>query len=309
MNGIRKIEKSLYCAVLLSVILLTSCGKKEKTPVEKNKQIFASNYPLAFFAEKVCSNPEQVIFPEIDGDPVFWKPSISDISAMQQADIVLVNGATYEKWLQKVSLSKNRTFDTSSPFKDQYITTEGRSTHSHGPTGEHSHTGTAFTTWIDLKQAVRQAQTVKDALITAKIGPKEKLEGNLEELKSQLLSLDASIEAIRKGNSEVPLFASHPVYQYFARRYQLNIKSVLWEPDSFPDKSMWKELEKLHQEHQAAWMIWEDEPLPESVERLKQMGIQSVVFNPCGNRPDDGDYVTVMKDNVTNLGLIFTNNR
>ncbi len=288
MNGIRKFEKSFYYAVLWSIVLLPGCGKKEKTP-----------------AEKISGHSDLVVFPEIDGDPVFWEPSISDISAMQQADVVLVNGATYEKWLEKISLAKECTIDTSAPFKDEYIITEGESTHSHGPTGDHSHAGTAFTTWIDLKQAVRQAQSVKDALITAEIGPKEKLELNFEELKSRLLSLDASIEAITKGNSEFPLFASHPVYQYFARRYQLNIKSVLWEPDSFPDEAMWKELEKLHQEHQAAWMVWEDEPLPESVERLKEMRIQSVVFSPCGNRPDQGDFMTVMKSNIANLRTIF----
>ena len=309
MNGIRKFEKSFYFAVLLSVVLLTGCGKKEKASVEKYKQIFASNYPLPFFAEKISGDPDRVVFPEISGDPAFWEPSINDISAMQQADVVLVNGATYEKWLEKVTLAKECTIDTSAPFKDKYIITKGESTHSHGPTGQHSHTGTAFTTWIDLKQAVQQAQTVKNALVIAEIGPKEKLEANFEELKSQLLSLNASIEAITKGNFEVPLFASHPVYQYFAHRYQLNIKSVLWEPDSFPDKSMWKELEKLHQEHRAAWMIWEDEPLPESVERLKERGIQSIVFSPCGNRPDDGDFVTVMKSNVANLRFIFASNR
>jgi zinc transport system substrate-binding protein len=55
-------------------------------------------------------------------------------------------------------------------------------------------------------------------------------------------------------------------------------------------------------------MIWEDEPLPESVERLKELGIQSVVFSPYGNRPAQGDFMTVMKSNIENLRLIFVNN-
>jgi zinc transport system substrate-binding protein len=52
-------------------------------------------------------------------------------------------------------------------------------------------------------------------------------------------------------------------------------------------------------------MIWEVEPLPESVARLEEMGIRSVVFDPCGNRPDDGDFLTVMKDNATRLQRVF----
>jgi zinc transport system substrate-binding protein len=78
----------------------------------------------------------------------------------------------------------------------------------------------------------------------------------------------------------------------------------MWEPDAFPDQAMWKELQVMHKEHQAAWMIWEDEPLPESVKRLEEMGIRSIVFSPCGNRPDQGVFMTVMEKNVENLRSI-----
>lgn len=295
--------------VLLATILLAGCAEQEKVQVPKSTPIFASNYPLAYFAETMCPNPRIVAFPRIDGDPAFWQPSISDITTMQQAKVILINGATYEKWLEKISLPKSRLVNTSAAFRDRYISVSAAQTHSHGPTGEHSHTGTAFTTWIDFTQAVQQAQAVKNALVSAGIGTPDELSRNYEQLKEQLLSLDTSIETITKDLSETPLLASHPVYQYFSRRYKLNLKSVLWEPDSLPDEAMWKELEQLHKEHPATWMIWEDEPLPESVNRLKKMGIQSLVFSPCGNRPDEGDFLTVMKLNIENLRLIAASKR
>jgi zinc transport system substrate-binding protein len=52
-------------------------------------------------------------------------------------------------------------------------------------------------------------------------------------------------------------------------------------------------------------MIWEGEPLQKSVAKLKEMGIESVVFDPCGNRPDSGDFISVMKANVGNLKRVF----
>jgi zinc transport system substrate-binding protein len=58
-------------------------------------------------------------------------------------------------------------------------------------------------------------------------------------------------------------------------------------------------------EHPAAWMIWEGDPLPESVERLRQLGIESVVFDPAGNVPEDGDFLAVMQNNVENLRSVF----
>ena len=43
----------------------------------------------------------------------------------------------------------------------------------------------------------------------------------------------------------------------------------------------------------------------ESVERLKVMGMESLVFDPCGNVPDQGDFMTVMLRNFENLKSAF----
>ena len=51
-------------------------------------------------------------------------------------------------------------------------------------------------------------------------------------------------------------------------------------------------------------MIWEDQPLQSSIDRLQTMGIASMVFDPCGNRPEQGDLLSVMQDNVQRLGQI-----
>jgi hypothetical protein len=34
---------------------------------------------------------------------------------------------------------------------------------------------------------------------------------------------------------------------------------------------------------------------------LKEKGIASAVFDPCGNRPEAGDFLSVMEANVVNL--------
>ena len=267
--------------------------------------IFASNYPLAYFAERISGKPERVIFPEIDGDPAFWEPTSDDIFAMQQADVILLNGATYEKWKNHVSIPRRKVVETAKGLEDQFIGLEDAVGHSHGPSGDHAHAGTAFTTWMDLSLAVSQAEAVKNALVTINIAPESELNNNFEVLKKELLSIDGELRSITEGYSDVPLVASHPVYQYFARRYNLSPQAVLWEPNSFPEEDKWNELGKLVERHSAKWMLWEGKPLPESVARLKEMGIESVVIDPCGNRPDEGDFMSVMKDNVANLRNVF----
>ena len=268
-------------------------------------RIFASNYPLSYFAERISGKSEIVTFPEIDGDPAFWEPKSSDIIKMQQSDLILLNGATYEKWQTAVSLPKRKIVDTSKDFQEQYIVMEEAVDHAHGPSGAHSHSGTAFTTWIDFNQAAFQANAIKDAMLKQKVASEEVLNRNFKSLIEDLRKLDTEISEMTQGHSKIPLLASHPVYQYFARRYGLNIKEVLWEPDAFPEEQMWKHLEEIVKEHPAKWVIWEGEPLPESVAKLKEMGVESVVFDPCGNRPDSGDFMSVMRKNVENLRKIF----
>ena len=103
----------------------------------------------------------------------------------------------------------------------------------------------------------------------------------------------------------LPLLASHPVYDYLSRRYGLNIKSVHWEPDEAPSNEQWIELRRILKDHPAKWMIWEAAPLQKSQGSLKSIGIKSLVFDPCGNVPGKGDFVTVMRQNGENIKIAF----
>jgi zinc transport system substrate-binding protein len=102
-----------------------------------------------------------------------------------------------------------------------------------------------------------------------------------------------------------PLVGSHPVYDYLAKGYALNLKSVHWEPDETPSFQQWQNLKRMLIEHPAKWMVWEAEPDQATAVKLKSMGVKSLVFDPCGNAPNRGDFLTVMQQNVRNLKSAF----
>jgi ABC-type Zn uptake system ZnuABC Zn-binding protein ZnuA len=95
------------------------------------------------------------------------------------------------------------------------------------------------------------------------------------------------------------------VVNYFARRYGLNIVSVHWEPDQVPSDIQLRELKGILKQHPAQWMIWEGKPTQASVDKLKTLEVDSLVFEPCSNVPDRGDFMTVMQRNVDNLRKAF----
>ena len=268
--------------------------------------VYAVNYPLQYFAQRIAGNHAEVVFPvPPDVDPAFWQPDAATISGYQHADLVLLNGATYAKWISRVSLPRRKLVDTSASFSDRYIQTKGGATHSHGREGPHSHAGTAFTTWLDFSQAAEQARAVRDALSRIMPAQRDTFASNYQALEHDLLDLDARLKTIVSRDPAKPMIASHPVYQYLARRYSLNLKSLMWEPDAMPPETEWLALAKLREGHPAAWILWEGKPSHKTSERLQQLGVLSTVFDPCGNRPVAGDFLSVMSDNLTNIARAF----
>jgi len=269
--------------------------------------VYTVNYPLQYFAQRIAGDHAEVVLPvPPDVDPAFWKPDATTINDFQHADLILLNGATYAKWVNRVSLPRRTLVDTSAGFSDRYIQTKGGATHSHGREGAHSHAGTAFTTWLDFSQAAEQARAVRDALSRIMPAQRDTFASNFLTLERDLLDLDARLKAIVARDPARPLLASHPVYQYLARRYSLNLKSsVLWEPDAMPPETEWQVLAELREGHPATWMLWEGDPAPEIGERLQQLGVQSSVFDPCGNRPTAGNFLSVMSNNLANIARVF----
>jgi zinc transport system substrate-binding protein len=283
-------------------------GRAEQTTSEPayNPAIYAVNYPLAYFAGRIAGSRARVEFSvPPDVDPAFWRPELEAVAAFQDADLILLNGATYAKWTSSVSLPSSRAVNTSAGFADRYIVVADAATHSHGPGGEHAHTGTAFTTWLDLGQAVEQARAIRDALNERWPTQSARWNEGFSALEKDLRSLDADLQNTVAGKQSLALVASHPVYQYLARRYSLNIASVMWEPGEFPSERQWRDFAALVNETGAAWMVWEGEPLPATRERLEEIGVNSVVFDPCGNTPDEGDFLTVMSANIERINSVF----
>ncbi|MEE9567316.1 MAG: metal ABC transporter substrate-binding protein [Desulfobacteria bacterium] len=288
--------------IIISLFLLSTAtaGKSEKLT------IYVVNYPLKYFAERIAEEHARVVFPApADVDPAYWMPDAKTISDYQQADLILLNGANYAKWVNKVTLPRFRMVNTSAAFKDRYIEATEILTHSHGSEGKHGHEAFAFTTWIDFSLAAEQAKAIAKALTRKKPALKDTFQKNYQKLERELLKLDRDIkEVVSKDQSRV-LVVSHPVYDYFARGYGLNIRSVHWEPDEIPTNEQMVELHTILKDHPVKWMLWEGEPVEESVDRLKAIGIQSVVFDPCGNMPGQGDFMSVMRQNVESLEAAF----
>jgi zinc transport system substrate-binding protein len=292
---------AVMCAVAVLGVLFSLTAH-----AEERLTVYAVNYPLAYFAERVAGEHARVVLPvPRSEDPAVWMPDMKAIAEYQRADLILLNGAGYARWVRKVSLPRSRTVDTSAGFRDEYVGEESTVTHSHGPEGEHAHEDTAVTTWLDFGLAAKQVRAVADAMKRKRPELAGEFEKNYASLEKDLMGLDRDMREVVKGREGLALVASHPVYQYLQRGYGLNMKSVHWEPDELPGDGEWLELTRLLKKHPAPWMLWEGEPMAETVKRLDSLGVGSMVFDPCGNVPAKGDFLSTMRRNVESLKEAF----
>jgi zinc transport system substrate-binding protein len=298
-------------AALVAAAALVGCGEVEPRAVAPapdseeggHLSVYVVSYPLQYFAERIGGEGVEAVFPApADEDPADWSPDPDVVAAYQGADLILMNGAGYAAWVQRASLPQARLVDTSAGFRDQLIPLDEGVTHSHGPKGAHTHTGNAFTTWLDPGLAILQARAVRDAFARARPDREAAFQQAFEALEADLLDLDQRLHAAAEAIGDTPLLFSHPVYQYLIRRYTLNGRSVHWEPDQPPTEAMWRELEELTATHPAQWMVWEGEPAEATVKRLEGMGLASLVYAPCASAPGEGDFLSVMRANAAGLG-------
>jgi len=291
----------LFLLIISGIIFSCSPDKKSNRQEEEklNPVVAVVNYPLYSFANMIGGDKIEVYFPEIEGDPAYWQPDEASIEKYQNADLILLNGADYAKWISMVSLPASTQVNTSKAFSNRLIEVKGEA-HSHGPEGQHSHTGYAFTTWLDMKNAALHAEAVKDALVDLIPEENDFFNTNYIKVLDGLNKIDSELTEILDAKEDLEVFASHPVYQYLAKGYNISIISYHWEPDQMPFEESWEEFENELDHHAARAMLWEDEPLPEIRKKLEDMGVKVIVFNPGGNR-NELDFISLMARNVENL--------
>ena len=265
-----------------------------------------TNYPLQYVVERLAAPLVVVGFRAArTADPAHWRPTAEDVIAMQAADLIVVNGASYESWMKDVSLPASRVVDSTGALGDRLIAVAGKTTHSHGLQGEHEHQGTAFTTWLDPTLLLEQVRSVRAALGHRWPEHDDLFGERMVALEADLAALDQELKEATSNAAGHRVVFSHPVYQYLQRRYDMVGTNLHWEPGEAPDEASWSELDHLLGHVAASVMIWEAVPLAETVDRLAERGVECVVVDPCATPPGDGGLLEVMHENAARLRRAF----
>jgi zinc transport system substrate-binding protein len=274
-------------AALALLTALSACGQpSDPEPIQLDERVLTTFFPLESMATAIAGGALEVscLLPE-GADPQFHKPTRASLALYQRARLVLTNGAGFERWLASASLPPSRVLDTAANFSESLIEHTGM-THSHGFEGDHSHAGTDGHYWLDPLLAREQARSCARAMSRAFPEHADTFAEGLARLEESLEALHERFgAAIPKGTR---LLASHPAYDYLARRYGWEVHNLDLDPKEPLSEEQFAELERLNETLKPALILWEAEALLATREALEsRLGLRSVVFSPAENPSAD----------------------
>lgn len=154
----------------------------------------------------------------IGGDPHIYDPTPRDAQRCHAAQIILRNGLTFEGWLDAL-------IDNSGTSARVVTVTEDivaiRSEKYANATDPHA--------WMDASNGVIYAQNIRDALIAYMPEAEEEIQERYMAYRAAILETDKYItQTIGKipENRRI-LITSHDAFQYFGRRYGLQLEAIL----------------------------------------------------------------------------------
>ncbi|MCB9845190.1 MAG: zinc ABC transporter substrate-binding protein [Phycisphaeraceae bacterium] len=314
---------SLRSAAIALCLALAACGGNETPrsaprnasndappPAWATPTVMTTFYPTLYFAQRIGGESVSVSCPvPEDEDAIFWQPDDRQIAAYQRADMIIINGAEFEKWVATVSLPDSHIVNSAAALPDPLITFEAV-THSHGLGGAHTHEGIDGHTWVDPVNARLQAQAIRDAMIARWPDRAAAFRSSFDTLARDLNALDTRIKEITPRLAGVVILCSHPAYNYLARRQGWTIINLALDPEAELDQEARSAISHaLEGAPQGAprLLLWESEPLSATSQSLQSdFDVQSVVFSPCEllgetDQLAGADYLSVMRDNIDRL--------
>ncbi|WP_419194271.1 metal ABC transporter substrate-binding protein [Novipirellula herctigrandis] len=264
--------------------------------------VIAVNYPLAYFAERLVGTMADVrcIVPvgEVASQ---WNPNEEDVSELQSADLILLNGAGFASWIESVTLPPSKLSVTTRGFSnDDFIAQTGAVVHTHGPKGEADDANLVSETWLDIRLATKQIDVIREEMLKLFPQSRDQIQTNYDDLLADLEKLDGETDRVVKSLA-ANWIASRGCYEYFAKRYSLDLKSYDLRADEAVNSQRWKLVDQDVKERNVKAMLWHEQPNKEIQDRFDQLQVKVIVFCPLLKVPEDGDFLLIMNESIHNI--------
>ncbi|MBW6472958.1 MAG: metal ABC transporter substrate-binding protein [Anaerolineaceae bacterium] len=305
------IRKRLVYILLFLILMvsLAACSQVPKNQDQSNLKVLAVESFLADIVQNVTGDRLEVETLMPRGlDPHSFEPTPKDVARINDSDILFVNGAGFEAWLEDIIENIPEELvvvEASAGLQSRAVVEE-----EYADEDEHDNEIDPHF-WLDPTLVITYAENIRDGLIVIDPAGEEIYTSNTEEYIQQLKDLDVYIqEKISVIPVERRLFVTnHESFGYFADRYGFKIVGTIIHSvssGSAPSAQQMAELVDQMRATGAIAIFMETGSNPQLAEQLStETGIKVVydlythsISEAGGNAPS---YIDLMKYNVEQM--------
>jgi zinc transport system substrate-binding protein len=280
----------------------------EVTQAESRINVSASFYPLAFVAEQILGDLGEVTLIATGSTD----PHDLELAPSQVANIVSSDFALYiPEFMPAFDAALSDLSDSQIIDVTRGITLlegshghEEDDDHGHEEDDDHGHEKGHDENdphiWLNPLNMITMGATIADQISLAYPDFAAEISENLATFNNKMTDLDSSYQTALVNCDVNTFLVSHEAFGYLADRYgfdQLGLSGI--SPEAEPSPARLAEVAKVAQEINATTIYYETAVDPKVALTLaNEIGLATAVLDPLETKPEQGDYLYAMEENL-----------
>ena len=305
--------RGLWVALVATVAV--AC---QEAPAPPGKPlVVASFYPMYEFSRQVAGDRAEVVSLVPPGvEPHDWEPSPQKLVEVQNARLLVYNGAGFEPWVDKllhdVTGKKIIVIETTRGLDLIPAAEAGAAAFppkaAGRDAGQTQNGGGDPHVWLDPVLAQSQVEAIRAGLTQGDPANKAAYDDRARAFRARLAALDTAFQAGLRDCEHRDIVVSHAAFAYLARRYRLTQVAVMGlAPESEPSPAELAAIANLARRRKVTYIFFETLVSSRLAETLaREIGAKTLVLNPIeGLTKEEAaagkGYVDLMEANLQSL--------
>jgi zinc transport system substrate-binding protein len=275
---------------LVSLLGLSGCGGTESS--DEGLSIYTSFYPIYDFTKRILKGHGTVTnITPVGSEPHDYELTSGNLSCMEKADAIFVNGLNLEPWYSSLTSSLlDKTFTVSGGIATREV---------EGAVDPH--------VWLNPVDAIAELKNIENQLIVLDPDNAADYEANYWDAATLFEALDQEFHIISESFSNKYIVVSHAAFGYLCDRYGLTQVYVDGlSPEDEPSADDIAAIIAAVQEYHVTTIFYEELVSSEISEKIaEETGTVTEVLNPLegltAEEMKTDDYATVMVDDFRKL--------
>ena len=228
MNQSRAALAAIATLIPLAMIATVQTGRPALQDRQEQEKItvVASFYPLYEFASRVVGDRAEVSSLVPAGvEPHDWEPTAEDVSRGRAADVLVINGAGFERWADDMEAKVVANTSEGIEFNYKEGREVGEDEHRHGDASGGGGVNNPHI-WLDPILAKHQIDKIRNMMASSDPANADYYNQNADRFTAELDSLDAFIRSELADCDKSDFIAFHDAFTHFSERYGLRQHSI-----------------------------------------------------------------------------------